>query len=485
MIQKEVEEGGRALVLVDQKELITQAVEKINDLGLPCEVERAEYFASNTSPIVVATVQTISGRLKGWPTNHFTMIICDEADKSISASCQKVLQHFTASKVAGFTATPNRTDKKSLGVYYEKIAYEISLFELVEQGYLSRIVIKQLPIKIDLSAVSQTKGDFDANELNDAITPHLQEAAKAIQQYASFRKILVFVPLIATSLKFVEICKQAGIAAEHIDGTSDDRTEKLQRYERGEFDVLVNSQLLARGVDIPNIDCVVNLAPTKSVTLYTQRIGRGTRLHDHKENLLLLDFLYEADKNLVCRPACLIAKSDEESESITQAVADGASAVRGGGEQLTAFDLLGMASVAQAQRERALRLKLEEHQDRQSRFISAEQFALKHNCWTAANYSPVMPWEQQPVTSAQVKYLQDAGIDLQTVKGKGHAVQLLEIVSRTKKLELASPAAKNLMLKMHRLCAEIGIMSPEHATVGEQRRFFAALNKRRKEKCAS
>lgn len=477
-----VKQAGRVLILVDQKELVTQAVEKIKDLGLNCQIERAEHRAERYATIVVATVQTISGRLDRWLKTHFELIICDEADKSLSSEWQKVLAHFNAPKVAGFTATPNRTDKRCLGEYYNRIAYEISLHELIQQGYLSRIVVKQLPIKISLKKVSLTNGDFDKSELDDAITPHLHECAMAIKQHAAYRRTLVFVPLIATSEKFVTVCRSLGINAEHIDGTSEDRTDKLKRFERGDFDVLVNSQLLTRGIDIPPIDCVFPLRPTKSITLYLQEIGRGTRLAEFKENLLILDPFFEADKRLVCRPAHLIAKSQDEAEAITEAAGEAQGALAGGGDALTAVDLLGCATAAQAARERALRRKLEEHQDKQSRLISAEDFAMRANKMDVAEYEPTMKWEGEAVTEKQRKYLDQAGIDIETVHGKGHASQLLSIHFGSQPINMAAPAAVALMCKLRKISASIGISSPEHATQAEAGRFFAELNKRKKKK---
>ena len=481
MAKEFIDAGGRALVLVDQKELVTQAVEKLNDVGLHPEIERAEHYASKHAIVVVATVQTMSGRLERWPQDHFDLVIADEADKSLATEWQSVLKHFDGkAKVAGFTATPNRLDRRNLGEYYQNVAYQISLKELIRQGYLSPITILQLPIKIDLRPVKQTNGDFDANQLHDAITPHLIEAANAIKTHASFRKVLVFVPLIATSIKFVEVCKSIGLAAEHIDGTSDDRTKKLERYKRGDFDVLVNSCLLLRGIDIPQISAIMLLRPTKSVTLVQQAYGRGTRLHEFKDDLLILDPMFDADKKLVCTPFHLIAESQEEAESMIAAASEAVAKPPGEGEQLTALDLLGMASKAQALRERALRKKLEEHQERKSKTISAADFAMKHNNLEAAEYEPTMKWEGEPVTEKQAKYLAKAGIDLETVRGKGHATKLLAIHFGSKPLELASPSAVALMCKMRHISAAIGITNPEHATQGEQRRFFAELNKRKR-----
>ena len=485
MIEAELQRGGRALVLVDQDELVWQPAKRLKQLcDIVADIEKAEHHAKTDSKVVIASIQSMVRRLDKWNPESFSLVIADEADKSIANTWQSCLKHFDgAANVCGFTATAFRSDKRSLGEYYENIAYEISLQELIRQGYLSSIVIKQLPIVIDLSGVASRAGDYDANDLNDAITPHLMEAACAIRDHAMFRKVLVFVPLIATSQKFVAICNSIGLAAEHIDGTSEDRSEKLTRFQNGEFDVLVNSQLLLRGVDIPAVDCCVMLRPTKSVALYQQAIGRGTRLSPGKSDLLILDFLFDAQKKMVCRPAHLIAKTQEEADDISAAITEeNAKPMPASvGEQLTAFDLLGMQSIVQAQREKALRKKIEEHKDKKAKTISAEEFCVTHNRSDLAEFEPTMKWESEPVTEKQAKYLKQAGIDLASVSGKGHATKLLNIHFSEKKLVLASPKAIAMMRNMPHICKAAGIESLDNVTQGQQRKFFAALNNNKKQ----
>ena len=483
MAAAEIQRGGRVLVLVDQKKLMYQTVEKmLKAAGLRCEPEGDGLRASRHAPVVAGMVQTMVSQLNRWPANHFALVIADEADKSISAEWQLVLKHFAGARVAGFTATPDRTDKRSLGVFYQDIAYQIGLLELIKQGYLSRIVVKQLPIKISLERVSVSQGDYNSVELHDAIAPHFNECALAIKEHASFRKTLVFVPLIATSQKFVQILNQHGIAAEHIDGTDDDQDEILGRFERGEFDVLVNSMLLTRGVDIPAIDCIMCLRATKSKTLIQQIFGRGTRLHEFKENLLILDPMFDADKRLICGPAHLIAETEDEARSITEAGSAAASAPGDGAGQLTAFDLLGMASVTQAQRERALRMRLEEHKDRQARTISAEEFALNAGHFDVAEYEPTMAWESNAVSEAQARVLAKAGIDVSTVKNRGQASRLIDIHIGQQPVKMADPKTVSIMQRLPHICAAAGVNDPAHATQREAGRFYAELNKRKKRK---
>jgi superfamily II DNA or RNA helicase len=493
---RRAKQGIRTLILADQDELVWNPIEKLAELGVKAEAEKAEHNASLDALVVVGSVQTMmwERRLSRWPKDHFGLVIADEADKSLANSWQTVLRHFDGeANVCGFTATPNRSDKKNLGSYYERIAFESTLFDFIGNGswakdhdgnqcnWLSPIVVKMLPIAIDLNSVRSTSGDFDTNELHDAITPHLKEAAQAIREHASFRKVLAFVPLIATSQKFVGICNEIGLAAEHIDGTSEDREEKLKRFQAGEFDVLVNSQLLERGVDIPGIDCICDLSPTKSISKYMQRVGRGTRLAPFKDNLLLLDFLYDAQKKMVCRPAHLIAKDQDEAESITEISKGGMKPSDVAGEQLTAFDLMGMASIAQAQRERALRKKLEEQANKKAKFISAEAFALRNNSLSVAEYEPTMEWEAKPASEKQIKYLEKAGIDTSTVRGKGHASQLLGLYFHNKPVQMASPKQRAMLDRMRWRSAD-GMRGPSQATASDFVSAMAILQRRKKEK---
>jgi superfamily II DNA or RNA helicase len=437
-----VKAGGRALVLVDQRELVIQAVDKLRAAtGIAAAVECAAANASLPSPVVVATVQTMTRRLARWPSNHFTLVIADEADKSVSATWQRVLNHFDGTaKVCGFTATPHRTDLRNLGEYYQRIAAEVGLFDLVRQGYLAPIAVKMLPIKIDLSAVKVKDGDYDPHQVDAAVTPHLREVARAIREHASFRRTLVFVPLIATSKRFVEICREEGISAEHIDGTSEDRAEKLKRFSEWEFDVLVNSALLLRGVDIPSISCVVMLRPTKSQTLYQQAIGRGTRIADDKDNLLLLDFLYQAEKKMVCHPAHLIAKTQEQADAMTELT----EAAPGGGER----DLQEVNWEAQEKREAALRRKLEDNAKKKLRLVDAASFCALMSQPALMDYEPVMQWECAPVTEGQLNILRRNGIDEASVRGRGHASQLIDLINTRQTRGLCSPKQARLLNRL-------------------------------------
>lgn len=458
----------KTLILAHRDELIDQAISKIKTAtGIEAQKEKAEFTASTSSQIVVASVQTMIRRLGRWPSNHFGLVVADEAHHAISDSWQKVLNHFEA-PVLGVTATPDRGDKRTLGEFFENVAVDVPLVQLIKERFLSPITIRSVPLEIDLTKVKLLAGDFSDKELGHALEPYLLNIAKAIREHASFRKVLAFLPLIDTSHKFVDACREVGLVAQHIDGSSPDRKEILAQFAAGEFDVLSNAMLLTEGFDDPTIDCIVVLRPTKSRPLFAQMVGRGTRIDEIKENLLLLDFLWLHERHRIVHPGDLLAKDEKEGDEITKLTQE--LSKNGFDEEM--LDLCNLASSVTADREKRLREELEELAKRKAKYISAAEFCVQHDNVDAAFYEPTMKWESEPVTKKQAKYLLKANIDPEALKGKGHASLLLDMVFKDMDLELASNKQRWAM-------AQEGHPNAWQATRAEAKQFFAALNRKK------
>lgn len=458
--------GQKTLILAHREELIDQAITKLHAAtGIIADKEKAEFNARHSAPVVVASVQTMLRRLTKWDAKHFGLVIADEAHHVLADSWRTVLNHFDAD-VLGVTATPDRGDKKSLGVFFENIAYEISLKELIREKFLCPIAVHSIPIKIDLTGVKSIAGDLDSGQLGHVLEPYLEQIAQQIKIHAGDRKTLAFLPLIATSNKFVQHCRNAGISAEHIDGESPDRKEKLAAFARGDFQLLSNAMLLLEGYDCPAISCIAFLRPTRIRSLFAQGAGRGTRIFDGKENLLLLDPLWLHSQHDIAKPASLVSENEEEAEEIT------ALAESGGGEQ----DLLALAGEAQEQREEALRKKLEALKDRKAKFISAEEFAVSHHVLAIAEFEPTMKWHSDGVTDAQAKYIERAGVDVATVKGKGQASLLLDTIFRERGAQPASHKQKWSM-NQSGWRSEDNKRGPWQVTQDDARKFFASRSK--------
>lgn len=445
----------RTLVLAHREELIQQAVDKIaKATGLRAEVEMADQYASHNAPVVVASVQTLmrEARRSRWSRDHFGLVVVDEAHHTIADSYLNTLRHFDQSaRVLGVTATPDRGDRKNLGRYFENIAYEVSLLDLIKQNWLSSIKVKTVPLPLDLRGVRTTAGDYNADDLGHALEPYLERIADLMFEHRH-RKTLVFLPLIRLSEQFAAMCRQRGIAAEHVDGQTSDRAECLARFSRGETTLLTNAMLLTEGYDEPSIDCVVCLRPTKVRGLYSQIVGRGTRLYPGKDHLLLLDFLWLTEEHSLVRPANLIAKDPEEAQQITEAL---------GGDG----DLEEAQAEVVADRSRSLQERLRLNSKRPSRIFDAMEFALCIGEPDLAEFVPTMGWHEDPVTPRQIEILGRVGINASTIGCKGQASAIIDKLFLRRDLGLASA-------KQVRWLRKLGHPNPELATFEEASVFL-------------
>jgi superfamily II DNA or RNA helicase len=447
----------RTLILAHREELITQAVDKLaTATGIPAQVEMGEDRAGLDAPVVVASVQTLlrEKRRERWPRDHFGLVVVDEAHHTLADSYLNTLRHFhDHAKVLGVTATPDRGDKKNLGRYYENIACEITLLDLIKQGWLSQIRVKTVPLEVDLRGVRTTAGDYSADDLGHALEPYLKRIADVLVEHRH-RKTLVFLPLIRVSKLFAELCRERGLAAEHVDGQSTERAATLDRFRRDETRILCNAMLLTEGYDEPSIDCVVCLRPTKVRALYSQIIGRGTRIWPGKDHLLVLDFLWQSGEHSLVKPANLIAEDEEEAREITEKL-------------LTEEDLEQAKEAANADRTRKLRERLAANRNRRGSVLDPLELAVTLNDSHLADFVPVMPWQSDAPTDRQLAVLVNFGIDAQSVLTKGHASFLLDRLITRRKLGLATP-------KQVRLLRRRGHPCPETASFEEAGKFLDA-----------
>jgi superfamily II DNA or RNA helicase len=427
--------SGRCLFLADAIELVRQNADKyFRHTGEVAGVEMADQQASPGDRVVIATTQSIVGRLNKYRPDHFSRLIVDEAHRNtLGAYAEKVLSYFSSAKVLGLTATPFRSDRKQLGSFYEKISIEVGLQRLISEGYLSPIVIKAVPLQVSLDKVRSVAGEYSANDLHGELVPHLLEAAKLIAGHAVHRKTVVFLPLIETSKAFVEACRSIGLRAVHVDGT--DRTG-VEQFTAGRFDIIACSSLLTTGWDCPQVDCVFPLRPTKSLSLFQQMVGRGTRLSPGKENLLLLDPLFLTEDHSLVKSARLIAKTEAEAEDLQELLESG--------EEIDLFEAEEQAVEKRASR---LEAELKAKARKSSRTIDAMEFFLNMEEIALADYRPEFRWESEPLTDKQKEILSKSGIALESIKGKGHASKLLDLIFRRRELKLASPKQVALLKK--------------------------------------
>lgn len=433
-----VRRGDRVLILAHRGELLEQAADKIaTATGLKCATEKAEETCRGSwYRIVVGSVQTLmrEKRLGQFPADYFQTIIIDEAHHCISDSYQRVLKHFPDAKVLGVTATPDRGDMRNLGEVFESLAYEYTLPKAIRSGYLCPIKALTIPLKMDLTGVGTQAGDFKSGDLATALDPYLYQIADEMVKYCKDRKTVVFLPLVKTSQKFKHILAEKGFQAAEVNGESEDRAEVLADFDAGRYDVLCNSMLLTEGWDCPSVDCIVVLRPTKVRSLYSQMVGRGTRLSPGKDHLLLLDFLWHTQRHELCHPADLVCTEEEVSRQMTKNLEEAA----GCPMDLEEAEKAASEDVV-SQREEALAKKLAEMKHRKGVLVDPLQYEMSIQAEDLSGYIPTFGWEMGPPSDKQKAALEKFGIMPDEIENAGKAAKLLDRLNKRQQEGLARP----------------------------------------------
>lgn len=433
----QVRAGDRVLILAHRGELLEQAADKLQrSTGLVSAVEKAESTCLNSwFRVVVGSVQTLqrTARLERFPRDYFGTIIIDEAHHAITDGYRRILDYFESAKVLGVTATPDRGDMRNLGEVFDSLAYEYKLTDAIKEGYLCKIMAQTIPLQLDISSVTLSGGDYAVADLGTALDPYLEQIAAEMAVRCKGRKTVVFLPLIRTSQKFRDLLNAHGFRAAEVNGQSEDRREVLADFDAGKYNVLCNSMLLTEGWDCPSVDCVVVLRPTKVRSLYSQMVGRGTRLSPGKTDLLLLDFLWMTDKHELCRPADLVCEDRTVARQMTEHLAE-----TGCPEDIEEAAAQASEDVV-AQREEALAKQLEEQRRKKAKLVDPLQYEMSIQAEDLAGYVPAFGWEAGPPSEQQTAALEKLGILPDAVESAGKAALLLDRLNKRRDEGLTTP----------------------------------------------
>lgn len=437
--EDQVRSGSRVLVLAHRGELLEQAADKIRRAtGLASAVEKAQDSCLGSwCRVVVGSVQSLQrpARLDQFPEDYFGTIIIDEAHHAITDGYRRVLEHFPGAVVLGVTATPDRGDLRNLGEVFDSLAYEYKLPQAIRDGYLCPIKAQTIPLQLDITGVGISGGDFAVGRLGTALDPYLDQIAGEMETACRGRRTVVFLPLIKTSQKFRDILNAHGLRAAEVNGESADRAQVLADFSAGRYDVLCNSMLLTEGWDCPAVDCIVVLRPTKVRSLYSQMVGRGTRLcpETGKKDLLLLDFLWMTERHELCRPADLVCENREVARKMTENLASA-----GCPEDIEEAAQQASADVV-AQREEALAKQLAEMRRRKRKLVDPLQYEMSIQAEDLTGYVPSFGWELAPPSDGQAKALEKWGILPDAIESAGKASLLLDRLAKRRDAGLTTP----------------------------------------------
>ena len=292
----------KLLVLVHRRELAEQAFKKLRaaNPGIKIGTEMGQDEAWRADQIVIAGVQTIgttngAARLRRFDPNEFGAIVCDEAHHAIASTYMRVFDHFclfaedNKKLLLGVTATPVRSDGRGLNGAFQEIVHKMSILEAITQGWLCDLKAYRIRTNIDLDAVRAYRdGDFVESELGTAINTPLRNS-RIVRNWLELgenRKTVVFCVTVQHARDLAAAFKSEGVNADCVWGEDPERAAKLDRHKRGDLTVLTSCGVLTEGYDDWQISCILLARPTKSELLFTQMIGRGTRIEEGIGNMV-------------------------------------------------------------------------------------------------------------------------------------------------------------------------------------------------------
>lgn len=297
----------RILILTHVRELIAQNFAEL--VGLWPDAPAGIYSAGLNrrdlhAQILFAGIQSIHAR--AFDVQRCDLVLIDEAHLIPRASntmyrrfldeLRRINPHL---KVIGFTATPYRLDSGLLhegdGAVFDGIAFEYPVLTAIEAGYLSPVVSKATDTKLDVTGVATRGGEFVPGQLEAAVDQEainaavVQEIVKAGQDRGSW---LVFCAGVRHAEHIRDLVLQHGYSCGMVTGETPppERDRVVRAFKDGKLRCLTNANVLTTGFNSPGVDLIAMLRPTKSVGLYVQIVGRGTRLAEGKDNCLVLDF---------------------------------------------------------------------------------------------------------------------------------------------------------------------------------------------------
>jgi len=287
------------LVLAHRAELLNQAKAKIESMNpdLSVALEKAQNKAGRVD-IVIASVQTLgrgnSSRIEGFEDTYFKSIVVDEAHHAAANSYQKILNYFKPDYVLGVTATPQRSDSVRLIDTFDEIVYYKSIEDLINEGWLCPLIGYRVKTETDISEVEVVNGDYKQEQLAEAIDNPGRNTSivNAFIDLAGTKKTIVFAANIAHARNLAaSFAAQTRAQVRIVLGETidEEREQILKDFKSGAVQVIINVGVLTEGFDEPSIEAIILARPTRSSLLYTQIVGRGTRLNEGKLNCMIID----------------------------------------------------------------------------------------------------------------------------------------------------------------------------------------------------
>lgn len=295
--------SSRLLFLAHRKEILIQSISVFR--GILRDNNFGELWVDGLVPDVYehvfASIQTVNNRLEDMTISqtYYDYIVIDECHHLTASSYRGILEYFQPKVLLGLTATPERMDGGDIQEdFHNRIAAEIRLPEALNRKLLCPFQYFGITDSVDLTNVRWERGRYVASELTSVYTASNRRVGEIIDALEKYTKDLNDVRTIGfcanmDHAKFMaeKFCL-AGLKADYL--TSDynqSRGQVKTKLLNKEINYLFVVDIFNEGVDIPEIDTVLFLRPTESLTIFLQQLGRGLRLAENKDCLTVLDFV--------------------------------------------------------------------------------------------------------------------------------------------------------------------------------------------------
>jgi len=300
---KQENKSAKLLFLAHRKEILTQSLSTFQ--GVLKDNNFGELWVDgmvpNNKEYVFASIQTVNNQFKelALSPEYFDFIIIDESHHQAANSYRGILNYFNPKVLLGLTATPERMDGGDiLGDYCNRIAAEIRLPEALNKKLLCPFQYFGITDSIDLSQVSWEKGRYVASELSNLYTSNDRRVSEIITNLDKYTKdctdvrALGFCVTIEHAKFMAGKFSLAGFKAGFLTSENNKERDSIRKkLIDKDINYLFVVDIFNEGVDIPEIDTVLFLRPTESLTVFLQQLGRGLRLSEGKDCLTVLDFV--------------------------------------------------------------------------------------------------------------------------------------------------------------------------------------------------
>ncbi len=330
--------SGQMLVIAHTDSIVHQNAAEMQSVNpdIHVGIEMGESHADPVcSDVISASVQTLgrlgTKRLERFNWDTIDKVVIDEAHHGITDGYSRILAaagslHEGTHKILiGSTATPNRPDGMPLSDLFEKVVYVYGIRQAIKDGWLAPIRGFRTVTDTSLDEVSKSDGDFVKSELSAAVNnaARNKQIVETWLKLGENRRTLCFTVDIQHSKDQAQAFRDQGVNAEAVWGEDPDKIAKIAAFRLGTIKVLCNCNLLAEGYNDPGIACIILARPTVSGILFTQMVGRGTRLFEGKIDLICIDVVDGTQKHtlltlptLMGMQACL----DLQGRSLLEAV---------------------------------------------------------------------------------------------------------------------------------------------------------------------